>query len=404
MHLQVDTVKLQSDLEEHLGSEEANWRSATERIEQFSRWSEDLLIRIEHREMIGYPFLIRIRPSLIYLSLLYALTLNFLILSFADSQQGFHSNMFLVLRLMGLFELFLAVLIFVGYILENGRPLHYIQWKNRYQKYFENVYFADSFSISTPSQPNPFRILPKPSILFTFAERHEFIHLILPHILPASLSPQIKFFVFSAFNFISDVKVDGTMYQLLYIIFVVLGIVIHPFFYCFLLLDIIRVSRTLRQLLAAVYKMKNVFFLVIFLMVAAVYILSLYVFVVYPILLQSPATGVSCDYPLQCFLGLLYTAISNAGVIQQFLNVPYFHNIIGYVFGSMFLTLCVYLLLGMIFLNIIFATLVDTFGRIRDTRSEILLDLSNRCFICSIECEIFQRIAAERSAMGREGR
>ena len=280
----------QDQLEEQLSMGNSNWRSATERIELFCRWAEELLIRIEHDEIVGRSVLIRLRQPLIFLFLFYAIVLNILILSFADSSGGFHSNMFIVLQLMGLFALLLAVLIFMGFILENGRPIHFIQWKNRYHRHF-----------LIASSRNLVRSLTKPSILFTFEERREYIRQILPHLPPLWLPPTLKYFLYSSLNFLSDFSIDGTIYQISLLVVILLAIALHPFFYCFLLIDVVRVSRTLQTVLVAVFKMKKIFFLIIFLMVTAVYILSLYIFVVYPVTLQNSPSGLSCDYPF-CIL------------------------------------------------------------------------------------------------------
>ena len=50
----------------------------------------------------------------------------------------------------------------------------------------------------------------------------------------------------------------------------------------------------------------------------------------------------------------------------------------------------------MILFNIIFAVIVDKFGSLRDNRAAVLIDLNNRCFICSIEREVFQKVISEK--------
>jgi len=367
-----------------------NWRSATERVEEFCHWSEDLLIRIEHNEMVGRSLLIRVRQYLIYLALIYAVILNILVLAFADMNQGFNSNMSLVLRLMGIFELLLVVLIFFGFLHENARPFHYIQWKNQYNHFFMTL---------TRNQSGP-KDLSHPSILFTFAERSQYIRHILPYMAPRSMPIHVKYLLYSIWHFLLDVRIDGTMYHLVFIILVLLGIILHPFFYSFLLLDVMRYSSALRTVLRAIFNIKGILIAVGLFMVTLIYIYSLYVFVVFPELLSNPEVNLYCDYPLQCFLSLLYTGISNVGVIMQFVNGDPWQNIVGFLFGTMFLNIVFYVTIGMILFNIIFAVIVDQFGKIRDLRTEILNEFLNRCFICSIEREAFQRVASDRNISG----
>ncbi len=382
---------LQKQLENHLGSGDAgNWRSATERVEEFCRWSEDLLIRIEHNELVGGSFIIRIRRFLILLALFYALILNILVLAFANTSQGFNSEMFLVLRLMGIFELLLVIVIFAGFIQENARPFHYIQWKNRYWHVYQKL-------IRNGSCP---KHLGHPSILFRFPERTQYIQSILPFLAPRAMPPRLKYGLFSIWHFLLDIRIDGTMYHLVIIAVVLLGIALHPFCYSFLLLDVMRQSGALRTVLRAIFDIKAILIAVGILMATLIWIYSLYVFVVFPELLSNPGSNLYCDYPLQCFLSLLYLGVSNVGVIMQFINGDPWQDIVAFIFGTMMLNMVFYITIGMILFNIIFAVIVDQFGKIRDLKTEILNEFLNRCFICSIERENFQRVASDRNISG----
>ena len=74
----------------------------------------------------------------------------------------------------------------------------------------------------------------------------------------------------------------------------------HPFFYCFLLLDIVRISPALRTVLLTIYLIKWKLFFIGILIWILIWIFSLYVFLFIPEAFD-PENGAYCDYPLQVF-------------------------------------------------------------------------------------------------------
>jgi len=89
--------------------------------------------------------------------------------------------------------------------------------------------------------------------------------------------------------------------------------------------------------------------------------------------------------------------ISNSGSVFQFI-APVQWNNARQSTGILFFDILYYILIGGLTLQIIFATIVDTFGQLRDKKSEILSDKETKCFICSIDRGRFQRYAAEATS------
>ena len=356
-----------------------------------SRWFEEVLIQIEHKEALGTDntiinkHIINFRVIWIYLALLFAVILNILVVSFADTSGGFRDDMDIVLRVLGIGELVLAGVILYGFMKLHGLPFHYKKWSKRYNQVYQRCRQTD---------PN----FPAPSVLFSFRERDEYINHCLPYLRPPNLPNRTKFVMYSWYHYLLDVSIDGAMYQLIYVLVVLLGITVHPFFYCFLLLDIVRISTELRTVLLTVRLIVWTIFVIGLLILVMIWIFSLYVFLFIPEAF-SPDNGMYCDYPLQCLIGLANVGISLAGQTIEFIAISPWSET-GSFMGIVVFDIAFFIVVGMILFNIIFAVIVDKFGQLRDERAEISDDFVNRCFICSIEREVFQRKISESKTLG----
>jgi hypothetical protein len=52
-----------------------------------------------------------------------------------------------------------------------------------------------------------------------------------------------------------------------------------------------------------------------------------------------------------------------------------------------------FVLITVIFLNIIFGIIIDTFGSLRDDKNQMYEDMKNKCFICGIDRPTFDKEA-----------
>ena len=53
--------------------------------------------------------------------------------------------------------------------------------------------------------------------------------------------------------------------------------------------------------------------------------------------------------------------------------------------GYYFLTFTFYIIFNILFINIIFGIILDTFGQLRDERQELIKEIEEKCFVCSLE-------------------
>ena len=282
----------------------------------------------------------------------------------------------IVLRVFGGVELILALLIFYGHYKVELPVYHYTKWKDRYNSLEEKTELHSS-------------------ILFTFAERDDHIQECLPYLRPRQAPNSVKYALYCLWDFLNDFGIDGALYQLAYILFACLGIAVHPFFFCFLLLDVIRLSRSLQTILLTIYLIGWTLLFIGLLIMSFVWIFSLYVFIFIPEAFD-PTIGQYCDYPLQCLISLSHIGISFAGAPKEFVKIAPWDDI-GSFMGTVIFDILFYVMVGMILFNIIFAVIVDKFGQLRDTRAFMKADWESRCFICSIEREVFQRVISEKN-------
>lgn len=53
-------------------------------------------------------------------------------------------------------------------------------------------------------------------------------------------------------------------------------------------------------------------------------------------------------------------------------------------------TLVFYIIINILFINIIFGIIIDTFGELRDMRKELIKDVEEKCFICGVDSYDFE--------------
>ncbi|PAV80527.1 hypothetical protein WR25_22907 [Diploscapter pachys] len=232
------------------------------------------------------------------------------------------------------------------------------------------------------------------------------------------------------------------LYHLLYLLFCLLGLVVHPMIYSLLLFDIVASEDTLRNVISSVTRNWQSIILTGLLALILVYIFSIigfhffqhdFVLEVDPleetvVIAQDPellSTGKlpdvcqkddcksmesepvppnqessgksptnsggddadnkvrSCTTLSMCIIHTLNWGLRNGGGIGDVLrNVspdePYFHYRIIY-------DLAFYIVLIVIVLNLIFGVIIDTFGDLRTEKNEKEDILKNTCFVCGLE-------------------
>ena len=64
---------------------------------------------------------------------------------------------------------------------------------------------------------------------------------------------------------------------------------------------------------------------------------------------------------------------------------PYYWDNRGRYYLSFLIKICSFALINIIFLNIIFGIIIDTFAELRDEKNRIDSDKKNICFICGLD-------------------
>ncbi|CUE79976.1 transmembrane protein, putative [Bodo saltans] len=105
----------------------------------------------------------------------------------------------------------------------------------------------------------------------------------------------------------------------------------------------------------------------------------------------SGMDGFDCNTLLQCWL-IHIDGIRSGGGVGDNAAAPSFHTggqgYSFYVFRLMF-----FIIVVIIFLNIVFGIIVDSFAQLREDREFVEMDQVSKCFICGVEQNEFDRVA-----------
>lgn len=169
-----------------------------------------------------------------------------------------------------------------------------------------------------------------------------------------------------------------------YIVYVLLTIVAlwNPFFYAVLLLDIVRRSDDLVNILRSITENYKQLLLTLLLGVIIVFLFAVSGFLWFGEYFQdSPSSkNLYCQSLLQCFLTILNFGVRAGGGVGDVLKYPLISDA-GYWYRQVY-DILFFIVVSIVLLNIIFGIIIDTFGDLRDKRQFIENDLQTVCFIC----------------------
>jgi len=158
--------------------------------------------------------------------------------------------------------------------------------------------------------------------------------------------------------------------------------VYEPVFYSFLLLDMIKQTPELINVLRSVTQNFRQLVLTMWLGVILIYLFTIGAFVYFSGY-YSEDDGLFCRSLWECFWTTLNRGIRDTG---DFLEKPdqdqYWSRM---MFDMMF-----YLIIIIILLNIIFGIIIDTFAELRDQRTQVLEDIHNKCYICGKDRSVIE--------------
>jgi len=107
---------------------------------------------------------------------------------------------------------------------------------------------------------------------------------------------------------------------------------------------------------------------------------------------NPPDSGIECDTLYKCFLSTIHGGLRAGGGIGDVLDpVEYGSNL---YWGRFFFDMLFFIMIIIVLQNMVFGIILDTFGQLRDEKSELEEDKRNVCFICSNTSDVFQRQAS----------
>lgn len=174
-----------------------------------------------------------------------------------------------------------------------------------------------------------------------------------------------------------------TNYDNIYLLIYVgisIGAWFYPLLYCILLLDVIRRYETLRDVLQSITINYKQLLLVSLL---ALFVLFLFSIVGFTSLGEYYATQSEGSYKNNychtlhdCTTSTLYNGIMSGYILlSSTIDQENYWN-------NQFFNIFFYWIMNVIFMNIVFGIIIDTFGELRDEKKAIKEDMNSACFIC----------------------
>nr|CAD7455068.1 unnamed protein product [Timema tahoe] len=195
------------------------------------------------------------------------------------------------------------------------------------------------------------------------------------------------------------------LYHLTYLIFCVLGLCMHPFFYSVLLFDVVYREETLLNVIRSVTRNGRSIILTAVLALILVYMFSIigYMFfkddflvpvddeVVHKdsgrVTVSGEVRERACDSLVMCIVTTLNQGLRNGGGIGDILRAPSSNESL-YVARVVY-DLLFFFIVIIIVLNLIFGVIIDTFADLRSEKQQKELTLKDNCFICGLNRSAF---------------
>jgi len=105
--------------------------------------------------------------------------------------------------------------------------------------------------------------------------------------------------------------------------------------------------------------------------------------------LFNPDSGLYCDSLFLCWVTLVHYALRSGGGVGDIMDTVF--NTQSQFVGRIFYDITFFALVIICLLNIVFGVIIDTFGELRDQKSDTETKMKGECFICSLDQSILQR-------------
>jgi len=160
------------------------------------------------------------------------------------------------------------------------------------------------------------------------------------------------------------------------------------YFFAFHLLDMVEQNLQLKNVLKAVTLNASSIILTFVFALVVLYIYAIFGFLSFRNFF-NPDNGFYCENLFLCWVTFVHYAIRSGGGVGDMMN-PVLFNQTEYV-GRIFYDITFFALVIICLLNIIFGVIIDTFGELRDQKTDTETKMKGECFICSLDQSILQR-------------
>ena len=184
------------------------------------------------------------------------------------------------------------------------------------------------------------------------------------------------------------------LYSICYMIFAILGLFVHHFFFSFHLIELIKSQPILKSVFLAFYEPLADFVFTLIFFFILIYFYSLLIFYRYYDLMPD----YSCDSPLICMMYIYSNTFTSGGNLGNFIDTKEESlNVSGdmerYLLDISYTVIMVYIVWQMVS-----GLILDAFDNLRRDREEIEEDMETNCFICGLNRE-----KIEKYYLGKEG-
>ena len=384
----------------------ADRTSPSTKIRSLMDSSKTMIMEMNHHAMVDSSKCM-ISPKIVShirdLSTFLAVVMNILMLSYLRLDSGklfifnliigdnyrtiqFNNTARLVIDIINGFQLAGAILVIISYVISNGTLILRHKWEEHLTNQRTNVADYDEILEEIYSVMNStVREL-------SHKQKRQLLHLEGPYSDKVEDIKGIKNLEYYLISF-TFIALDGWfLYYIFYCTISILGLVIHPIWTSFLMIDF----AVRFDMLKSITKNKNTLGMTMVLILIILFIYSSFGFFFFYDMMytyeinsyDSTTIGESlCDNMVECFVSVLNLGLRNGGgigdAIKQADVITRFDLFI-YMFSF-------HIIVILIMLNIVFGIIIDTFAQLRDEKRNIEHDQNNKCFICNLDRYIFDQ-------------
>ncbi|RNF14387.1 inositol 1,4,5-trisphosphate receptor [Trypanosoma conorhini] len=169
-----------------------------------------------------------------------------------------------------------------------------------------------------------------------------------------------------------------------------LALFVSRYFAAAHLLLIIYKVPTLRTFINAITQNGKQLLLTAFLGVVVLYLFAIVGYLLFPQQFDSDdGANKNCVSLLRCFLFILWQGLRQGGGVGDIMQEEPWSS--GTLFPRLSYDLVFFSLVNVVFLNIMFGLIIDTFGELRDAKREKEVDMQSTCFVCGLNADVFEK-------------